>query len=304
MTRPTTGGEADEARRPDERSESRHEAERRSSNDRLTWLGHATAVVELGGARLLVDPLFRRRARRAGAVDAVLITHSHVDHLNRWTLKAIDRAAHLVVPKGARPIVDDLGFSRVTELEPGDAVEIAGCEVAAVPTAHDAGRWRKSSSPLCNGYVVRRGDLAVHHAGDVDFSDHTIFDAIGKRFTLAATMLPIGGMLPVWYYRMRRRAFDRGVHIDPDCALDVYERLGAASMIPVHWGTVNLRFGSSKTPKKRLVQIADVRGIARRVRVLDHGESQVVAQHPDDADHPDRESGERTEHAIADGGAP
>jgi L-ascorbate metabolism protein UlaG (beta-lactamase superfamily) len=271
--------------------------------DRITWLGHATAVIELGGARLLVDPFLRRRARRAGAVDAVLITHAHVDHLNRWTLKAIDRDAHLVVPRGARPIVDDLGFARVTELEPGDSAEIAGCEVSAVATCHDAGRWRKSTSPVCNGYVVRRDELAVHHAGDVDFSDHAVFDAIGKRFDLAATMLPIGGMLPVWYYRMRRRAFDRGVHIDPDCALDVYERLGAATMIPVHWGTVNLRFGPAGMPKKRLVHVADVRGVARRVRVLDHGESQVVSQHADDADDGDRETGQRAEHAVADGGA-
>ncbi|HLL21083.1 MAG TPA: MBL fold metallo-hydrolase, partial [Kofleriaceae bacterium] len=66
----------------------------------VTWLGHATAVAELGRGRVLFDPLFRSRTRAAGKVDAVLVTHSHVDHLNRWSLKAVERDTHLVVPKG------------------------------------------------------------------------------------------------------------------------------------------------------------------------------------------------------------
>ena len=239
----------------------------------MTWLGHASALVELGGRRLLVDPLFRRRARRAGAVDTVLITHAHVDHLNRWTLKAIDRGAHLVVPRGAAGIVADLGFAKVTEVAPGDHIDLGGVDLVAVPTRHDNGRWRKSDLPVANGYMLCAGDVAVHHAGDVDFSDHAIFDDLGKRFRVDATLLPIGGMLPTWYYRMRRRAFDRGVHIDPDCALDIFERLGARTMVPVHWGTVNLRLGRPATPRHRLVQVASDRGVDRLVRVLDHGET-------------------------------
>jgi L-ascorbate metabolism protein UlaG (beta-lactamase superfamily) len=83
-------------------------------------------------------------------------------------------------------------------------------------------------------------------------------------------------MLPVWYYRMRRRAFDRGVHIDPDCAVDIFERLGARTLVPVHWGTVNLRLGSPRTPRHRLVRVAAERGVDRLVRVLDHGEALTV----------------------------
>ena len=86
---------------------------RLSSGPQVTWLGHATAVAELGETRVLFDPLLRARARAAGKVDAVLVTHSHVDHLNRWSLKAIDRDTHLVVPMGAKHIVADLGFREV-----------------------------------------------------------------------------------------------------------------------------------------------------------------------------------------------
>lgn len=237
----------------------------------MTWLGHATAVARLGDARVLFDPLLRSRTRAAGKVDAVLITHSHVDHLNRWSLKAVDRDTHLVVPRGALHVVADLGFAHVTELAIGAQLEVGGLQITGVPTRHDWGRWVKRPGPEAMGYVVSGGGATVHHAGDVDFSDHAVFDDIGKQFSIDAALLPIGGMLPVWYYRLRRRAMDQGIHIDPDCALDIYERLGARALVPVHWGTVHM-FGLPGAPRRALVKAVAARGSAG-VQILGHGES-------------------------------
>ena len=273
----------------------------------VTWLGHATAAIDIDGRRVLVDPLGRRRALAAGKVDAILITHAHVDHLNRWTLDSLDRDTHLVVPRGAGAVVADLGFARTTEIEPGHHLDIAGLDVVAVPTCHDPGRWKKGDTTTCAGYVVSRGGAAIHHAGDVDFSDHGVFDELGKQFRLDATLLPIGGMLPVWYYRWRRSSLDRGVHIDPDAALAIAERLGAGAMVPVHWGTVNLRLGLPSMPRRRLVKVAAERGLDQLVRVLGHGDtlsgapgSGVVAHHDDDAEHGDGQPDQRAEDAVAD----
>jgi L-ascorbate metabolism protein UlaG (beta-lactamase superfamily) len=238
----------------------------------VTWLGHATAVASLGASRVIFDPLLPWRARSAGTVDAILITHSHVDHLNRWSLKAIDRDTHLIVPSGCKGIVSDLGFAQVTEVTAGDQIAVGDLEIEAVATRHDNGRWRKGDKPECVGYVVGGAGVHVHHAGDVDFSDHQVFDDIGKKFSIDATLLPIGGMMPVWYYRQRRDRLDRGVHIDPDCALDIYERLGAKNMVPVHWGTLHLRLGLPSMPRRRLARIVGERNKAG-VRILGHGEA-------------------------------
>ncbi len=240
----------------------------------VTWLGHASAMAELGTARVLFDPLGRGRTRQAGAVDVILITHAHVDHLNRWSLKAAPRSARIVVPRGAAHLVQDLGFAHVTEMTAGDQLATSGVEITAVPTRHDNGRWRKTAHPECCGYVVRPmgGGPAVHHAGDVDFSDHSVFDDIGRQHDIAATLLPIGGMMPGWYYRMRKHIRDGGIHIDPDCALQIFDRLGAQKLVPVHWGTVNLRLGRPSEPRRRIAAVAGQAGRTDHVAVLAHGE--------------------------------
>ena len=239
----------------------------------VTWIGHASALVDLGGERVLIDPLGRRRCREAGEYQAILITHAHVDHLNRWTLSSLDRSARVVVPRGAAGLVADLGFADVREVEPGDQIAVGRLDIAAVPTRHDPGRWRKGDGPTCAGYVITRNGLAVHHAGDVDMSDFSVFEDLGKQYRLDATLLPIGGLLPVWYYRWRKAALDRGIHIDPDTALAIAQRIGARAMVPVHWGTVHLRLGPPAAPRRRLEKVAATGGAADLVRVLGHGEA-------------------------------
>jgi L-ascorbate metabolism protein UlaG (beta-lactamase superfamily) len=213
---------------------------------------------------------------------AILITHAHVDHLHRWTLAKLDKSAKLIVPKGAGAIVSNLGFSQVIEVEPGDQLVSGKLDIIAVETKHDPGRWRKGDSPTCAGYVIARSGYQIHHAGDVDMSTFDVFEDIGQKFSLDATLLPIGGMLPVWYYRWRKKHLDRGVHIDPDTALHIAERLGASKMIPIHWGTVNLRLGPPSMPARRLRKLASTLKLDHLIDVLAHGAEHIVGSEGDE----------------------
>jgi L-ascorbate metabolism protein UlaG (beta-lactamase superfamily) len=241
------------------------------SSGSIIWIGHASALVEIGGDKVLIDPLGRRRCRAVGGYRAVLITHAHWDHLNRWTLRAVDKDTTLYVPKGAAPFVQDLGFREVGEVEPGDELAVGELAITVVPTAHDAGRWRRGGAPICIGYMIARDGTVIHHAGDVDMSDFALFDDIGRRFSIDVTLLPIGGFLPVWYYRMRRGALDKGVHIDPEGALEVAARLGARIMVPVHYGTVQIPLGPGYTAPRRLAKIAAMKKATVRVAILAPG---------------------------------
>lgn len=243
---------------------------------RITWIGHASAQIEFGTEKVLIDPLGVRRCLSVEPASTILITHAHVDHLNRWTLARLPKDSDLVVPKGASHIVSDLGFRSVREVEPGDQIHLGSIDVACVPTKHDPGRWRKGDGPTCSGYVLSDGKSYVHHSGDVDMSEYDLFEDIGRQFPIDATLLPIGGMLPVWYYRMRRNSLDQGVHIDPDTALEIAVRLGAKTMIPVHWGTVNLRLGPPSAPRRRLEKVADESNRSNLIEVLKHGASLTI----------------------------
>ena len=255
-----------------------------AADNHVLWLGHASALVAFGADRILIDPFGRKRALSASPYGTILITHSHIDHLNRWTLSKLDKSVKLIVPKGAKPIVENLGFAEVLEAEPGDHFACGGVDVIAVETRHDNGRWKKADKPICVGYILQKNGIVVHHAGDVDMSTYDVFDTIGKNFQIDATMLPIGGMLPPWYYAAKQARHDQGVHMCPETALGIAERLGATSLVPVHWGTLNLRlFHRGSAPRKIIEKLAASRGANELLRVLGHGEALALTA-PGDAE--------------------
>jgi L-ascorbate metabolism protein UlaG (beta-lactamase superfamily) len=203
--------------------------------ERLTWVGHATVLLELGGARLLTDPLLRSHLgylRRHGAapaaevterLDAVLVSHLHLDHLDVPSLKRIDRAARLLVPRGAASMLRRLGFGAVDELEPGDRVEVGGAEVTAVPAVHDGRRGPHSrAQAVALGFEVA-GARRVYFAGDTD-----LFDEMGEL----AERLDVA-LLPVWGWGP---TLGPG-HMDPLGAARAAALMRPRIAVPIHWGT-------------------------------------------------------------------
>jgi L-ascorbate metabolism protein UlaG (beta-lactamase superfamily) len=197
----------------------------------LTWLGHATAFLELDGARLLTDPLLRGRvahlARRAPAPrlpappDAVLVSHAHRDHLDPGSLRLVPREAVVVVPRGLGAAVRRLGFADVVEVVVGDELELAGLRVRAVRADHAPGRNLPRGAEAV-GYAIA-GTRTVYFAGDTDV--YPELAELAGAIDLA--LLPVGG----WGPRVPAG------HLDPERAAQAAALVRPAVAVPIHWGT-------------------------------------------------------------------
>src|SRR4051794_28284376 len=140
-----------------------------ASGERITWLGHATLLLEVGGARLLTDPLLRDRvghlrrhaeppaAALSEDIDAVLVSHLHLDHLDVGSLRRLSRRVPVLVPTGGGGLLRRLGFANTIELPVGDEAQIGGAQVRAVPAGHHGPRPPLPPPPPPTGLVVGGG---------------------------------------------------------------------------------------------------------------------------------------------------
>lgn len=240
---------------------------------RLAWLGHAGFLLEWHGARLLVDPnlsrhctLVRReleipvRPVALGAVDAVLVTHAHFDHLDRSTLAALPRVGRLVVPAGSEGYVAGLRpEASVVPLAEGEGVRVGGLEVLAVPAFHHGNRLHPlASRKRAVGWVVRMGEIALYFAGDTGAAND--FVAIGERYRPRLAVLPIGAFSPAWPIGR--------VHLSPEQAVVAARQLGAPLVVPAHFGTFALALDRPGTALPRFARAAAAAGLAWRMPVL------------------------------------
>ena len=198
---------------------------------RLTWLGHSTVLITLGGRHALTDPLLRRRVmhlyRHAPepavpvSLDLVLLSHLHRDHVDGPSLRTLPDAP-VVVPRGGAGVVRRLGRADVVEVGIGETVAVGGLSVTAVEADHDGRRSPLHPHVPALGYVVEHEDRRVYFAGDTD--DHAGLHVLDR---LDAALLPVWGWGP---------SLGPG-HLDPQSAARLAVRLAARLAVPIHWGT-------------------------------------------------------------------
>lgn len=203
----------------------------------MTWLGHATALLELGGVRLLTDPVLRDRVaflRRvegsAAATDlarvgVVLLSHLHHDHCDVASLRSLGPDVLVIAPPGSGSWLRSKGLRRVVELALGATTELDGVEVTAVPAAHDGMRVPFGPRAAAVGYVVRAAGTQTYFAGDTDLFA-SMRDIADEQLDLA--------LLPVWGWGT---SLGPG-HLDPAGAADAVELLAPTLAVPIHWGTL------------------------------------------------------------------
>jgi L-ascorbate metabolism protein UlaG (beta-lactamase superfamily) len=247
----------------------------------VTFIGHASFFLQVGGASVVVDPIFSpwlfvlKRLRRPGlriqdlpALDAVLVTHAHFDHLHRPSLRAIARASErksgraplLIVPARVRDLVFDLGFKTVVELDWWQDLQLGKTRITATPAEHWGARVVHDMHRGYGGYVLRSGHHSVYHSGDTAYFDG--FAEIGRRLDPEVALLPIGAYHPENF---------RTVHASPEDALRGFVDMGARHMIPMHYGTFKLSQEPVDEPVQRLLTDARRLGVSERVHVLEEG---------------------------------
>jgi L-ascorbate metabolism protein UlaG (beta-lactamase superfamily) len=250
----------------------------------ITWVGHSTVLIDVAGVRVLTDPLLtmavahlRRRhpvpAPPLGPVDVVAVSHVHMDHFHRRSLRKIasDRTT-LLIPAGSRALLRDVSFGDVYEVGPGDDVDIerggGPVRISAVHAEHRSTRGphtRLTAAAL--GFVVRAGDRRVYFAGDTG-----PFDAMADIGPVDVALVPIWG----WGATLGER------HLDPATAADAVAELDARQVIPIHWGTYSPRRAGRSNPKwlnaplDHFREALEQRAIGDRLVPLRPGESVTI----------------------------
>jgi L-ascorbate metabolism protein UlaG (beta-lactamase superfamily) len=201
---------------------------------RITYLGHASALIELDGVKVITDPLLRPRLMRVlrrvapaptteqlTGIDLVLLSHAHRDHLDAPSLRMLDGEPRVAYPGPARSVVDAAGYPAEL-MRAGDTVEAGEVVVEAVHADHDGRRmpWNRDGTAL--GYIVRGPSGSVYFAGDT-----AVFEGMSAFAPVDAALLPVSG----WGPRLPAG------HMGPEEAIEAVKLIAPRVAIPIHWGT-------------------------------------------------------------------
>ncbi len=232
--------------------------------DAIVWLGHSSFFATFGGKRILVDPVFATsaspvpgtnrafdgttvvRVEDLPAIDLVLITHDHWDHLDHASLDALrSRVGRVVAPLGVGAHLERWGYApdRIVEADWFDmAVDEDGLRIHLVPVRHFSGRLLTRNKTLWGGHVLESASHRVLLSGDTGYGSH--FSEIGRRFgSFDLVALDMGQYDPRW----------PSVHMTPEEAAQAADDLGARAMMPAHIGRFALARHAWTEPFERIV---------------------------------------------------
>jgi L-ascorbate metabolism protein UlaG (beta-lactamase superfamily) len=244
-----------------------------ASGLRATWIGHATVLLEIDGARLLTDPIWSERASPSTLVgprrfhpppitlealppvDVVVISHDHFDHLDMATVRALARrGTRFAVPLGVGAHLESWGIpaGQILELDWGESATVAGLTLTATPARHYSGRNPlRAYRTLWASWVVRSPVHRVFFSGDTGYFD--AFVRIGEQHgPFDLTLLKIGACDPSWQL----------IHMSPEEAVRVHQDVRGRLLLPVHWGTFNLAFHAWNQPAEAVSAAAAAQGVA------------------------------------------
>ena len=242
---------------------------------RVTFLGHASALITMNGINVIADPIFSRHVfffvwRRGGVpmkveelppIDLILISHGHYDHLDLPTIRKLPREIPVITPPGLRTVLKWARRKRVVTLRKWKSHRAGEVTVTAVPAKHFHGRLPLFPASRFQGYIVE-GDATVYFAGDSGIFDG--LSEIGRKWDIDVALLPIGAYSP--------RSFRRH-HMSPEDAVEAGRMLRAKVVVPIHWGSFKLSLEPLDEPVPRLERAAGTAKRSSMIKVLTPGRS-------------------------------
>ncbi len=244
---------------------------------RVTWFGHSSALIEMDGMRVLVDPVWDERAspftfmgpkrffeptialEALPKIDMVLISHDHYDHLGARSVARLAKAeaaagARWVTSVGVAKRLRGFGVAaeKITELNWTESVEVGALKITSWPSRHFSGRGVFDRfTTLWGSFVLEGPTHRVYFGADSGWWEG--FGEIAAQYGgFDLTMLEIGAFHPLW----------ADIHLGPDNAARAFEAMGARGlMMPIHWGLFNLALHAWKQPVERMLEVADEKGI-------------------------------------------
>lgn len=245
----------------------------KGSETALTWIGHASFLIQFEDLNAIVDPNFAnwlfllKRLKRPGLkvsdlppIDLVLLTHAHFDHFHKPSLRKLPSPKIAVLPWGCAPLAKKLGFERVVELKWWESFGHGDWKVTLVPGKHWGARTLRDAHRGWGGFVLEHRGRRIYHAGDSAYFDG--FTEIGERMRPEVALMPIGAYYPDSF---------RHVHMGPDEALQAFRDLRADWLVPMHYGTFKLSFEEMEEPERWLRQLVSEARLTRHLRVLEEG---------------------------------
>jgi N-acyl-phosphatidylethanolamine-hydrolysing phospholipase D len=250
----------------------------------LTWVGHATFAMRLGGKLIATDPVWSERLtvikRRAPPgiafadlppVDVVTVSHNHYDHLDAPTIARLGSRPVYVTPLGNGRWLAKAGATNIVELDWWQSHTVDGVEVTLVPARHWSMRapWNRNDG-LWGGFVYRSADGVAYHSGDTALFDG--FSEIGARLgPIDWAMLPIGAYEPRWFMEPQ--------HMNPQDAAEAFVRLGARTLCAMHWGTFKLTDEPLGEPPRLIRTLFAERGLGEeRLWIFDVGQTHALTR--------------------------
>lgn len=255
----------------------------------FTFIGHSTFLIRDAGVALITDPVFTTHAGPFGVlgprrvrpparpidalppIDAVLLSHSHYDHLQPRSLRAIAARSKAVVvaPLGLARLLHRHRVGNVIELDWWASARVNGAVITAVPAQHVSARtpWDRNRSLWC-GFVIETARAVVYFAGDSGYSPQ--FREIGARFPrIDVALVPIGAYEPRW--------FMKPMHVDPAEAVRVHLDVRASTSLAMHFGTFRLTDDGIDEPVRGLEEARVRAGVdPASFRVPNWGETVVI----------------------------